>query len=377
MQRLDPGDAAELAAMISDTAAAGTTLLIEGGGTRAHVGRPVEADVRVGLDSFAGIVDYDPMELVLTAGPATRLDAVEALLSQNGQMLAFEPPRAGPSTLGGAIAANASGPRRFVAGAARDHLLGFEAVSGRGDVFKAGGRVVKNVTGFDLSKLIAGSWGTLAVVTQLSVKVLPRPRATETLLLLGLSGAEALTAMAEACGSPAAISGAAHLPHAMAARSGLPTVAGAGTGVTALRLEGFKASVDARMDRLQSMFRASELARLDDRDSMALWTEIRDVDRLVRTAEPLWRLTGTGDRRSLPRLDEALLDWAGSLVWLAGERPEGAVLWRGSDELRQQYAGAPPRGAAHAKLAHALKRAFDPADILNRNRLHPPLAGTV
>lgn len=362
MTTLRPADAAELSGVIQDAAAARRPLEVVAGGTRRHVGRPVEAEAILDVSGLTGVVDYDPTELVLTARPGTPLAEIEALLAAEGQMLAFEPPRSGPaSTLGGAIAAGASGPRRPFAGAARDHLLGFAAVSGKGEAFKAGGRVTKNVTGFDLSKLMAGSWGTLAVITEVSVKVLPAPRTETSLRLAGLDARAALAAMAAACGSPAGVSAAARLP----------------TGETLLRLEGFQASVAPRLERLRGLLAAHAQEVLGPDDSRNAWRRIRDLDVLPSDAPVLWRIAGLGDRTALPILDAALVDWAGQLVWTTEpDLPQGlagANLWRGPAELRARRGGAQADPVA-ARLAAELKRVFDPADILNRGRLHPALA---
>ena len=223
-----------------------TKIAVRGGGSKSAIGHPVEAATEIVLTKLCGIIDYEPAELVLTAAAGTSLADIEALLDRNGQMLAFEPMDFGPlfgsaercGTIGGTIAANYSGPRRFAAGAARDHFLGFEAVSGRGEIFKGGGKVVKNVTGYDLPKLIAGSWGSLAILTRVTVRVTPRPRSSATLVLTGLCDRDAAMAMAKAVGSSTAVTGAAHLPAAPAAAVPIAALAAAGTSVTLLRSRG-------------------------------------------------------------------------------------------------------------------------------------------
>jgi len=352
-----PRDEADLVELVAQTAARNGHLLIEGGGSRSRVGAaPAEGAERVDLSAFAGVIDYEPTELVLTAGPATPLDEIDALLAKNNQMLAFEPPRhahlcgqadAVP-TLGGALASNAAGSRRLSAGAARDHFLGFRAVSGRGEAFKAGGKVVKNVTGFDLSKIMAGSWGTLAVLTEVSIKVLPRPPFTATLVLSGLDPERACAAMARACASPAPITGAAHLH----IHDGQPA--------TLLRLEGFEPSV-----------------------RLGLWREIGEVTPLGSLTTPLWRVSIPA--AEAPALvaglapESWLMDWAGGLVWIAAEEPPHLA---GRDGHVQYWGGAPaastPTAAdklspATLRISQGLKAAFDPADVLNRGRLLPPL----
>src|SRR6202030_262133 len=189
-------------------------------------GRPAQTDLTLNLSALTGVTLYEPQELVLSAKAGTPLAEIEALLAANGQQLSFEPMNyagilggvAGRGTIGGVLAANVSGPRRIKAGAGRDHFLGFYAVSGRGEAFKSGGRVVKNVTGYDLCKLIAGSWGTLAAMTEVTIKVLPRPETEQTVLVLKLDDATARKAMAAATGSFADVSAAAHLPAIAAAR---------------------------------------------------------------------------------------------------------------------------------------------------------------
>src|SRR5215831_19347633 len=195
MPRFRPKDGPELARLISWAQGDGEALEVIAGGSKRGLGRPVAAPHILDVTAFEGLEAYEPEELVLTAKPGTPLAEIESLLERSQQMLAFEPGDWGPllgeaagrQTLGGMLACNLAGPRRIKQGAARDHLLGFHAVSGRGEAFKAGGRVVKNVTGYDLSKLMAGSYGTLAALTEISVKVMPRPERTCTVMLLGLA----------------------------------------------------------------------------------------------------------------------------------------------------------------------------------------------
>jgi glycolate oxidase FAD binding subunit len=386
-QPVRPRDEADLAELIAGAAAAGTVLAIDGGGSRASVGNPpMEGSTKVDLAALAGVIDYEPTELVLTARAATPMAEIKALLAANGQMLAFEPPSHGAlcgrpdavPTLGGAIAANASGPRRISAGAARDHFLGFRAVSGRGEAFKAGGKVVKNVTGFDLSKVMAGSWGTLAVLTEVSVKVLPRPEFTATLMLSGLSPRQACAAMAKACGSPAAVTGAAHLP-ARVARRVRPD--GAVLDATLLRLEGFEPTVRARAEALRALLVEYGPADLvEGAGSVALWRAIGAVEPLTPLPAPLWRLSVPAAQAAevaepLPG-DDWMMDWAGGLIWCVSDTPPAVS---GPGAHRQGWVGHSVYGTslvlsdAAMRVSQALKVAFDPVDILNRGRLLPPL----
>ena len=196
MSRFAPADLDELRDAIGEALAVEEPLEVVAGGSKREVGRPLQLPRMLDLSRLAGIRDYQPSELVLSAGAATPIEEIDAALAEAGQMLAFEPPDfgalfglpavGGRRTLGGALACNLSGPRRIKAGAARDHFLGFRGVSGRGEVFKSGGKVVKNVTGYDLCKLMAGSFGTLAALEEVTVKVLPQPEALSTVLLWGL-----------------------------------------------------------------------------------------------------------------------------------------------------------------------------------------------
>ena len=198
--------------------AEGKTLEVAGRGTKRALGRPSQSDLTLELSGLSGVTLYEPEELVLSAQSGTPLAEIEALVESKGQQLAFEPMDYGPifgqpadaGSLGGALAANLSGPRRIKAGAARDHFLGFTAVSGRAETFKSGGRVVKNVTGYDLCKVLAGSYGTLAAMTDVTVKTLPRAETEETVLVLGLSDVNAIKAMSAAMASSCDVSGAAH-----------------------------------------------------------------------------------------------------------------------------------------------------------------------
>src|SRR5437660_3278047 len=274
MARLVPADIDELRDTVAGALAAEEPVEIIGGGSKRGLGRPLQTPHLLDLSRLAGIRDYAPSELVLTAGAATPMADIERALAEAGQMLAFEPPDwrellggDGEPTLGGMLACNLSGPRRLKAGAARDHFLGFRGVSGRGEIFKAGGKVVKNVTGYDLCKLLAGSYGTLAALEEVTVKVLPRPESTATVLFAGIAPAAAVRLMSAALGSPHEVSGAAYLPPAAA----LPV----GASSVALRIEGPGPSVSFRRDALIREHGASGTTHiLDDAQSIVLWRTI-------------------------------------------------------------------------------------------------------
>src|SRR5579864_6245162 len=281
---LKPRDAAEVEQAICAALADGKTLEIVGHGTKRAIGRAAQWDATLDLSALSGVTLYEPAELVLSAKGATPLAEIEALVAASGQELAFEPMDYGvllgtaenAGTIGGALAANLSGPRRLKAGAARDHFLGVSAVSGRGETFKSGGRVVKNVTGYDLCKLLAGSWGTLAAMTDVTVKTLPRAETEETVLVRGLDDATAAKLMAAVMGSFADASAAAHLPAPAAAR--IAEVAGARAAVTAFRLEGVAPSVAQRKTVLEELLAPfGTLGLLDEAPSHAFWRAVRDV----------------------------------------------------------------------------------------------------
>src|ERR1700722_18726133 len=286
MSHLKPPDAAQLREIVASAAAEAQPIEIVGGGSKRALGRPIQVAHTLDLSALAGIVDYEAAELVLTARAATPLAEIEAALAAKGQMLAFEPPDWGRllgtsagQTIGGVPSCNLAGPRRFKAGAARDHFLGFAGVNGRGEAFKAGGKVVKNVTGYDLCKLIAGAHGTLAVLSEVTIKVLPRPEKTRTVLIHGLDDAKAVAAMTAALNSPHEVSGAAHLPSGLARRSAVAYVAEAGGAVTTLRVEGPGPSVVHRCEALRrELTQYGPCEELHSENSARFWREMCDVE---------------------------------------------------------------------------------------------------
>src|SRR3954453_5569724 len=281
--RLKPRDAKEVEEALRWALEDDRALDIVGAGTKRAIGRPSQTDITLDLSGLAGITLCEPEELVLSARAGPPLAESAALVESRGQMLAFEPMDLGPvlggpagqGTIGGMLAANLSGPRRIKAGAARDYFLGFSAVTGRGETIKSGGRVVKNVTGYDLCKLMAGSWGTLAALTEVTVKTLPKAETEQTLLILGLTDETAVAAMAAAMGSSSDVSGAVHLPATVALRA--PGHGHHGP-LTAFRLEGFAPSVSHRKIALEEVVRRfGELEGLAENDSRAFWRWLRDV----------------------------------------------------------------------------------------------------
>ena len=363
----------------------GVTLDVRGQGSKLALGKPMTCDQVLDLSGISGIVDYAPEELVITLRAGTPMREVEALLAQRNQMLAFEPPDLGPlfgqeagqGTLVGALMGNLAGPRRISAGAARDHLLGFSGVNGRGEAFKSGGKVMKNVTGYDLSKLLAGSWGTLAVLDEVSVKVLPAPDQTRTLLLLGLCDEAAVKAMCAAMGSPHEVSGAAHVD-----------------GRTALRLEGVTPSVEARLKGLRDLLTGAggTMEELGTLESRAFWRDVRDVVPLAgKDGAVVWKIScpPTDGPGVLARIKaqrpaaRCFYDWSGGLIWLAlppspdadqalvrGALAAGhATLIRGDEAVRRSVAVFQPQLTALAALTARVKESFDPKGLFNPGRM--------
>jgi glycolate oxidase FAD binding subunit len=401
MSDMRASNAAEAAEAVLWAATEGKTLEISAGGSKRPLGRPAEADSVLDVSRLAGVVDYEPAELVLTARPGVTLKEIQALLALNAQMLSFEPPdwrpllgTAGEPTLGGTLATNLSGPRRLRAGAARDFFLGFSAVNGRGELFKAGGKVVKNVTGYDLCKLMAGSFGTLALLTEVTIKTMPRPETTCALLLTGLTDEAAVALMAKALNTPYEVSSATHLPAAAASRLGF-----ANSGLTALRLEGPAPSIAFRADALERLLGAG--ARLDAEETARFWRQIAEVAPLPRDASRIvWRLCPTPS--AAPAIVAAIragaesadwfYDWAGGLVWLSLDAAQagpdaGAGLVRGAlkshgghatlivapEALRAKIPVFEPEPPALAALTRKVKQGFDPCGLFNPGRLREGL----
>jgi glycolate oxidase FAD binding subunit len=403
VRELRPSSADELKEIVAGALADETPLRVLCMGSKENFGRPLDLPC-LRVDGLSGISSYEPEELVMTVAAGTPMAEIEARLADNRQQLAFEPAdygallggKSGGGTIGGVLACNLSGPRRIKAGAARDHFLGVQAVTGRGELIKAGGRVVKNVTGYDLCKLLAGSFGTLAVMTEVSVKVLPAADETLTLLIAGLEPADGLGALRAAMASAHDVSGAAYLPAAAAARSAV--VSATGAGLAAVRLEAPGPSLRHRADALKDLLRPGvEIGELDTPRSTTLWREVRDVALLPR-AGVLWRISappGAGaallDALAPQLPHEWLADWAGGLIWLALEGPAAAdlpdggavtirtalathgghaTLIRADAELRGRTEVFQPQAAPLARLSARVKESFDPKHILNPGRMY-------
>ncbi|MBV1699635.1 MAG: FAD-binding protein [Hyphomicrobiales bacterium] len=402
-ENLKPRDHAEVEQAVTWALAGGKALEIVGHGSKRAIGRAAQWDATLDLSGLSGITLYEPAELVLSAKAGTPMAEIEAAVAADGQALAFEPMDYGAllggladaATIGGVLAANVSGPRRIKVGAARDHFLGVSAVSGRGELFKSGGRVVKNVTGYDLCKLLAGSWGTLAAMTEVTIKTLPIAETEETAVVLKLDDTIAVKAMTAVMGSAVDVSAAAHLPAPAAAR--VTELAGQGQSVTAFRLEGVAPSVAHRKALLQTLIAPfGEVAFLDEKPSRALWRSIRDVTPFAADGPAggrlVWRISTAPSRGAevgvalAERANaEILYDWAGGLIWAALPPSDDAgaslvrsivsvagghaTLVRASAATRAKIDVFTPESAALAALTKRVRESFDPHGVLNAGRM--------
>ncbi len=396
---LKPRDAKEVEDAVRWALGNDKALEVAGQGTKRSIGRPSQTDLTLDLSGLTGVTLYEPEELVLSAKAGTPLAEIEALLAKNDQELAFEPMDYGPllgleagqGTIGGVIAANLSGPRRIKAGAARDHFLGVTAVTGRAETIKSGGRVVKNVTGYDMCKVLAGSWGTLAAMTDVTVKVLPKAETEATVIIAGLDDAAACAAMAAAMGSPCDVSAAAHLPdHVASWFDGLPKPEAS----TVLRLEGFAPSVAHRKEALAALMKPfGPVALLDEKDSAALWRSVRQVKPFAAAAaraRPLWRISTAPSKGHeiaglITPAAQMFYDWAGGLIWAAmpfADEPDAAAirgavaalsghatLVRAPASLRASLDVFEPEQAGLVALSKRVKESFDPKGVLNPGRM--------
>ncbi len=363
-----PHDETELAAFIAERHAMARPLQITGGGTRLQADG-VEPQDQLSTRNLSGIVTYEPGSLTLIARTGTPIGEIETALAAEGQALAFEPMdhrpllgTTGTPTIGGIVSANVSGPRRVQAGACRDYVLGVRFVDGRGRIIKNGGRVMKNVTGLDLGKVMSGAHGTLGVLTEVAFKTLPMAEAQQTLAFPGLSVAAAVQLFSTALGTPFEVCGAAFHE-----------------GTAWLRIEGLEPQVVYRRERLMGLFSNHEIEMLDDAASRTLWRGLRDVQHLAGGHDPVWRiLTKPGDAPVIASALEALggqcaLDWGGGLIWYRGPADASSVRKAAGAGhafvVRRAHLPAtvifPAEPRAVTDLSRALRKTFDPAGLFN------------
>jgi glycolate oxidase FAD binding subunit len=397
-----PVDEREFSRLLEEATATTTPIALVGGGSKEQVGRPMQTAATISTRGLRGVTLYEPSEMVMSARAGTALTQIEESLADRGQMLAFEPIElagltggsAGEGTIGGVFATNLSGSRRIRVGAARDHLLGVRAVNGRGEIFKSGGRVMKNVTGLDLCRGLAGSWGTLAVMCEVTFKVQPTPEDTATLILLGLPDEIAVEVLCDAMATPFEVSGAVHLQPALVGRLWHEGLRRQGQAITALRLENFAKSVTYRKARLKEHLRAyGEIHELDGTNSIAFWGELRQLSMLQGNDAPLWRISTSPSAG--PKVVAAIsaymecrafYDWSGGLVWaevlpttdagaadirrVIATHGGHATLVRAEPQVRSAVEVFQPLEAGLERLSHKLKTSFDPAGILNPGRMY-------
>jgi glycolate oxidase FAD binding subunit len=399
-------DAKDVEQVVRAALASEQPLEIIGHGSKRAVGQPMATNALLDLSALNAVTSYEPNELIITVETGAPLNDVKSLIDSKNQQFAFEPmntalllgtPDIG--TIGGMIGAGLAGPRRIKAGGARDHLLGAHAVSGFGDSFKAGGRVVKNVTGYDLCKLLAGSWGTLAVMTEVTLKVMPRAESERTLVLHGLDDLAANRAMTAGLGSPFDVSGAAHVPYS-AFRASLGALADLGSprqALTLLRLEGITASAAHRAASLGAALAPfGEVEIVEDEGSAAIWSSVRDCAPFAAGgalgAWPVWRIvcppaSGGALGQALARDSggDVIYDWGGGLIWAAlpPSADAGAAmlrarvnavgghatLIRASEPVRRNVDVFHPQQGGLARLSERVRLSFDPNNILNRGRM--------
>ena len=381
-----PVDEAGIIAAVQAARAAREPLAIEGQGSKRGMLRPVQAARSLSTRGLTGVTLYRPSELIISARAGTPLAEIEAALAEKGQQLIAESPylngvfgTTAPPSIGGVVAANLSGPRRITWGATRDHVMGLRFINGAGEAIRSGGRVLKNVTGLDLCKLLSGSYGTLGVITEVTLKVLPAPETSATLLIETPDLASAVAALSAGLGSPFGVSAAAALPvkdHVIAA----------------VRLEDFAASVAYRMEKLRGVLGSFGAQRvMEDAESRIFWRGVREVEPLqVMADEAIWRVSVRPSAG--PQIASAasaiggrvMLDWGGGLVWIAASpssanhmlileaaRTQGgaAMLFRAPEFLRLAVPVLPEEAAPLAKIGARVKEALDPIGLFNPGHL--------
>jgi len=392
--------------MIAKLASQKRSMEVVGHGALRNAGRAAKADTVLSTAGLKGVTLYEPTEIVMSARAGTPVYEIEAILAARGQMLAFEPVDLGPTTgapggalsIGGVFATNLSGSRRITSGSARDNLLGVRAVNGRAELFKSGGRVMKNVTGLDVARGLTGSWGTLAVMTEVTFKVAPLPQTMLTLAYTGLPDDLAIEALTAAMATPIEVSGAVHLPKNCASRLKQRQLKGLEQPVTLLRLETFAAAIDERKEKLKAALKVyGTPIELDSELTWNLWSEFRTLSVMPFSVETsLWRISAPSTKAAeivfaIQKFMDvtAFYDWSGALIWLevpaaadAGAadvrravavRGGHATLIRAQPEVRASVDVFEPLKPEIERLTRGLKFAFDPDGLLNRGRMYANL----
>ena len=375
-----PDNEDQISDLIQSAALSAERLEICGGGTRSALSQPIKADATLSTASCSGVKRYNPGALSLVVAAGTPVSEIEALLASEGQMLPFEPidhrrllESEGVPTIGAVVAGNLSGPRRIQVGACRDSLIGVRFVNGKGEIISNGGRVMKNVTGYDLVKLLCGSWGTLGVLTEVSFKILPKPEAALTISLSGLDMKAAVDTLTKGLSSPFEVTGAAHIPNDQSK--------------TYLRIEGFADQVSYRADQISQLV-GGDCERVEGDAHEAIWQGLRNVTPFAEDQRPIWRihLAPSAVEALTRRISERfssrfILDWGGGLIWAATDADAPfvfdavssagghATLIKGPATLRDEARQAKTKHPRIAAIETALRSTFDPQHILNPGRL--------
>ena len=399
-----PDNDSQLVELVQSALANQSTISISGQNTKSGFGYAQQTELNINMTSFNGIIDYDPAELVMQAKAGTSLSVIEAALSDHKQHLAFEPPLLGKlydeslagGTIGGVFMGNLSGPRRFIAGAARDHILGIKAVSGRGEKYKSGGNVIKNVTGYDMSKLLTGSWGTLSIVTELSFKVLPAPPTSCSIGISGIDVSVALDLLSKLAQSSLQISGLAFIPANTLKKIDHDFISSDCQDLCLIRIEGSALSVRDRCNDLKLLLpKANNIINFEDDSSKILWQLIRDPDKfmsvdnnscIVKISIPPAQAKNTTKLLSTIQDCHWYVDAAGAWLWVNFHKDNAVnniqilrqslvdtggsvVLYVAPEQIKQEVGIFSEMSSALICLTERLKNSFDPSDLLNPNRL--------
>jgi len=402
LQHVQPQTEDELAEVIRSAAEHLRPVEIVSGGTKRGLGRPIDAEIRLDVGRLSGVVCYEPDELIFTANAATPMAEIDAMLSEKDQMLGFAPAdwaalygkETGHATLGGVVGANACGARRLKAGAVRDHLIGCRFVNGTGETVKAGGRVVKNVTGFDVPKIMCGAFGTLGVLTELTFRVVPAPKRAPAIAIRNCTAEDGLSFLRQAARLPLEPTGLAYLPATVCSASKAMADAGLAhtNGVAVIRVEGAEDPIIDKLARLKSHFSKQDTMVLDDDAARALFREVEDGTPFLDHDTDIWRLfVPSTNALAAIGMSEAhfwYADCAGEILWLGlpasreiAERLREnakniggyATLMRAEDNARARIPVFEPEPPARAALSRAVKTAFDPLHILNPGRMYEEL----
>lgn len=373
---------------------------IKGSGSKSNIGRNFQSEKTIDLSGYSGIIKYEPEELYIKVKSGTPINEISRELEKHNQQLAFEPTdfgyifngKSNPGTIGGTMACNFSGPRRFKSGSVRDHVLGVKIITGRGDSVKSGGTVVKNVTGYDLSKIITGSYGTLAVISEISIKVLPKPPSIKSLIIHNAQLKKSLDYLNIALSSSSDISGAVFYPEYFNEKFKLNDLVNKGP-LTALRVEGVSSSIDDRVQKLidELGLLRDEINFLNDEQSRIFWSNTRDLKVFSNTDKNLIRIVTPPSEtlniiNSLKKISSRyFIDWGGNLIWMEIEKINASIIKDiniMTDKANGYFTIIKLDDSLKAgldvfkidpikfKISEKIKKSFDPKRILNPGKMY-------